>query len=187
MVPKRHLLTFLPSIMVLILPAPQDICLCPLHTLVFDHIDVRWFTNTYKTETQTRCQVCYHYPPAPPSINSIHTPQVLQPFIFKLIGQITKGNCHLTTEGYRSQTEGLIVSCWVELQRTMEISGMLAANGSNCQQPPANDGWRWKAVYRAPMDRWRQVIGRGALDGHVLRAPVLSSNHNIVHTWRTNT
>ncbi len=100
--------------MALALPSPHDICLCPLHTPIFESLDVRWFTHEYETETPTKCRVCCRRPPAGPSINGTHAPRILQPFIFELVGRIANHDCHLTIDGYGNQTEGPIASCWIE-------------------------------------------------------------------------
>ena len=100
--------------MALALPNAHNICLCPLHTPVFEHLEVQWFTNEYETETPMRCWVCCYCPEVQPSINGTHAPQILQPFIFKLISQISGHDCHLTADGYRNWTASLIESCWIE-------------------------------------------------------------------------
>ncbi|KAI1781855.1 hypothetical protein LXA43DRAFT_1105200 [Ganoderma leucocontextum] len=100
--------------MALVLPDSHDICLCPLHTPIFEHFEVRWFTHDYETEIPTRRRVCCRRPEAEPTINSVRAPRVLQPFIFELIGQIMEHDCHLTADGYGNRTESPITSCWIE-------------------------------------------------------------------------
>ena len=100
--------------MALILPSARDICLCPLHTPIFEYLDVDWFTNLHETETSIRRQICCRRPEAPPSINGFRPPRVLQPFIFELVGKIMADDCHLTADGYGDRTETPIASCWIQ-------------------------------------------------------------------------
>ena len=117
---NRGLYTLLPTMS----NAPESIYqlsdeffLCPLYTPAVELLWIHWITEDCEVETNhlVSRSTCCMLPPNPdPTIDRHLSVYTVRPFLYMIVGQISRRDCRLTTEGYGDRAVRPIASCWIK-------------------------------------------------------------------------
>ena len=98
----------------------EKIIVVPLSTItmLYTHLTLRFATWEYDPDTDEEREICCtQFAEAPPHLDI--NPLIKIPILFKIIGQISKDECYLMTDGYESpessgQEDERLATCWIE-------------------------------------------------------------------------
>ena len=95
----------------------DELFLCPLYTPAFEMLGICWALEDCEIESNhlVSRSICCMQPQYPdPAADEILSTNTLRPFLFMIVGQISRHDCHLTTDGRRDRTVGHLASCWIK-------------------------------------------------------------------------